>query len=121
MQPRIHVTKFPEPGFKMKSQEVSRLKYAIYDYAISRCGELFIITGGKRGGSYRNKQTCLAHVYNAYENTWREEPSLQHARSSHSSCFMGTRVYVFEGLDSEKQHRVSSIEMLDLAQERIIN
>ena len=34
---------------------------------------------------------------------------------------MGRRVYVFEGLDSEKQHRVSSIEMLDLAQDRIIN
>ena len=51
-------------------------------------------------------------IYEICTDTWREAPSLNLARESHSSCTVGTRIYIVCGWSYQTD--TDTIECLDV-------
>ena len=55
-----------------------------------------------------------AEVYDSDKNQWEELPDLNAARRMHSSCAIGTTVYVFRGM-TKNQKLINTVEKYDIA------
>ena len=51
--------------------------------------------------------------YKLKEDMWISGPTINRSRNSHSSCSIGSKVYIFGGLDDTSMP-VSSLESLDV-------
>ena len=65
-----------------------RMLSALSNYA----NQLVFMTGGFEAPP-------TTQYYNISLNSWAMGPSISKARNSHSSCTLGSRVYIFGGLD----------------------
>ena len=80
----------------------ARYKFAVANY----CNEVIFVSGNEFGTGTE------VSIFILKRNCWSHAPSLNFARHSHLSCFLGSSVYVFGG--SNKTESVGSIESLQL-------
>ena len=74
---------------KMSSLRRSVIHFSITAFKNKR---IFLTGGWANGG-----KTKLCSSYSIESNEWKTEPELKNARSSHSSCSLGERFFVFGG------------------------
>ena len=71
-----------------------------------------VVTGGRYTGRLMGK-TCISmtvQVYDIVRDMWERGPELNRGRESHSSCVLGTTVYVFGGVGSSGLATLNCIE-----------
>ena len=112
----LAVTKYSKPfqGGLSEKTELAEL-----GFNRSGCGlavyqnRMIYVTGGENKIFYVSRET---YIYDIALNQWYSRthftPNLKQARSFHSSCTLGGRVYVFCGSDG--QRCFGSVEVLDL-------
>ena len=80
----------------LKPANIGRLYFALANYK----NEHVYVTGGaaKDNTAKWMPQNSTA-IYNVKKDIWADGPSFNVARNAHSSCIVGSKVYIFGGED----------------------
>ena len=115
----IEVTKYRDPH---DSQNLRRVRknlpklqpplqfFSLAKVDLSESKVVIVLSGGRSKADY-SSSACYAYSINDRE--WAELPNLVMARESHSSCSIGSSVYVFGGHDGAHD-LMNAVELLHL-------